>query len=185
MNLKYDKTLGYYYFLQNGKKIYHHRYVAEQIIGRKLNRDEVVHHKDHIRTNNTVENLLVFRTEKDHALHHAYKNIELIKHDDNTYSFPINMIEKICINCGEKIKSHNEIFCSRKCHHDYGSDGMARNISYDVLKEDIRTMSFVALGKKYGVSDNAVRKWCVFHNLPRTLKEKKEFFKNTPSSSIG
>jgi transposase-like protein len=25
--------------------------------------------------------------------------------------------------------------------------------------EDVRTMSFVAVGRKYGVSDNAVRKW--------------------------
>jgi uncharacterized protein YjcR len=27
------------------------------------------------------------------------------------------------------------------------------------LEEDLKTMSMVATGKKYGVSDNAVRKW--------------------------
>ena len=31
--------------------------------------------------------------------------------------------------------------------------------SYEQLMEDVRTMSFVAIGRKYGVTDNAVRKW--------------------------
>ena len=31
--------------------------------------------------------------------------------------------------------------------------------SYDQLKEDVRTMSMLAVGRKYGVSDSAVRKW--------------------------
>lgn len=31
----------------------------------------------------------------------------------------------------------------------------------------IRTMSFVDIGKKYNVSDNAIRKWCDNYNLPR------------------
>ena len=35
------------------------------------------------------------------------------------------------------------------------------------LKNMIRTMSFVDIGKKYNVSDNAIRKWCDNYNLPR------------------
>lgn len=31
--------------------------------------------------------------------------------------------------------------------------------SYEQLKADLQTMSFCAVGRKYGVSDNAVRKW--------------------------
>jgi transposase-like protein len=31
--------------------------------------------------------------------------------------------------------------------------------SYDQLMEDVKSMSMVAVGRKYGVSDNAVRKW--------------------------
>jgi hypothetical protein len=31
--------------------------------------------------------------------------------------------------------------------------------SYEQLKSDLSAMSFVAVGRKYGVSDNAVRKW--------------------------
>ncbi len=31
--------------------------------------------------------------------------------------------------------------------------------SYEQLKADVSSMSFLAVGRKYGVSDNAVRKW--------------------------
>ena len=31
--------------------------------------------------------------------------------------------------------------------------------SYEQLLDDVRTMSFLAVGRKYGVTDNAVRKW--------------------------
>ena len=34
------------------------------------------------------------------------------------------------------------------------------------LKKMIRTMPFTHIAKKYGVSDNSVRKWCKLENLP-------------------
>jgi len=39
------------------------------------------------------------------------------------------------------------------------------------LKELIRTESFVQIGLAFGVTDNAIRKWCVGYNLPKTKKE--------------
>ena len=35
------------------------------------------------------------------------------------------------------------------------------------LKNLIRTLSFVQIGKIYGVTDNSIRKWCDKYNLPR------------------
>ena len=35
----------------------------------------------------------------------------------------------------------------------------------------IRKMSFLSIGRKYDVSDNAIRKWCDQYSLPRTKKE--------------
>ena len=43
------------------------------------------------------------------------------------------------------------------------------------LKQEIRNYSFVELGKKYNVSDNAIRKWCKFYNLPSKRKEIKSY----------
>lgn len=42
-------------------------------------------------------------------------------------------------------------------------------------KQLIRNNSFVAIGKLYGVSDNAIRKWCKWENLPYKVKEIKSY----------
>ena len=35
--------------------------------------------------------------------------------------------------------------------------------SYGELKRDVELMGYVATGKKYGVSDNSIRKWLKFY----------------------
>ena len=42
------------------------------------------------------------------------------------------------------------------------------------LKRLIRIMSFTTIGKQYGVSDNAIRKWCKSYNLPYKSNEIKK-----------
>jgi len=34
---------------------------------------------------------------------------------------------------------------------------------YEILLDDIKNLGYVKTGKKYGVSDNAVRKWLKFY----------------------
>ena len=43
------------------------------------------------------------------------------------------------------------------------------------LKNLIRTVPFITIGKQFGVSDNAIRKWCKIENLPYTKKEIKSY----------
>lgn len=45
----------------------------------------------------------------------------------------------------------------------------------EILKEEIRQYSFTALGKKYSVSDTAIRKWCITYGLPSKSKEIKGY----------
>ena len=46
-----------------------------------------------------------------------------------------------------------------------------KRIPKDELKKLIRIKSFTSIGKMFNVTDNAIRKWCDFYNLPRTKKE--------------
>lgn len=46
--------------------------------------------------------------------------------------------------------------------------------SKEVLINDFKELkSFLKVGKKYGVSDNGIRRWCEHYNIPR---EKKKLF---------
>ncbi len=57
-----------------GKHI--HRIVAEEKIGRKLKKGEVVHHIDGNKQNNTPDNLMVFSSQAEHARWHKEHDIE-------------------------------------------------------------------------------------------------------------
>lgn len=82
-----------------------------------------------------------------------------------------NAIKKFyCVDCGKEI-SFGSIRCN-DCSSKYRKKNLSNiPISRDELKEDIRTMSFVDIGKKFGLSDNAIRKWCDKLNLPRKKRD--------------
>ncbi len=73
-----------------------------------------------------------------------------------------------CLHCGKEFVPNYEsqLYCSQPCGvHSKGRPGPRaerRKVprpSYQELMQDLETMSFVAIGRKYGVSDKAVRKW--------------------------
>lgn len=76
-----------------------------------------------------------------------------------------------CSLCG-KVINRGAIHCT-ECSH-----LMSRKVSRpsrEILKDKIRSFSFVALGKEYGVSDTAIRKWCKQYNLPHQSSKIKQF----------
>lgn len=58
-----------------GTDIHVHRAVAEEQLGRKLVRGEVVHHDDENRHNNHPSNLIVFPSQAVHARHHKLDHL--------------------------------------------------------------------------------------------------------------
>lgn len=74
-----------------------------------------------------------------------------------------------CIDCGKPvgIKSTRCSSCASAYRRKVEHSGAANNISREDLKRRIRTESFLGIAKDFGVSDNAIRKWCDFYHLPR------------------
>ena len=81
---------------------YEHVLVAEEKLGRYLNDGEVVHHIDKNKYNNSVENLIVFKTNSDHASFHS-GNKDLFLEGD--VYITLNKLEEyiICPNCLNKV----------------------------------------------------------------------------------
>lgn len=64
---------GYRVITIAGKQVMEHRIIMEKWLGRKLSAKEVVHHKNHIRTDNRIENLQLFNTHAEHIRIHFTK----------------------------------------------------------------------------------------------------------------
>lgn len=76
-----------------------------------------------------------------------------------------------CVDCGKEI-TYNATRCTN-CSHKMTF--VVEHPSREELKRLIRTTPFTVLGKQFGVSDNAIRKWCDVYNLPRKSLEIKSF----------
>lgn len=61
---------GYIWLNVDGRRIAEHRAVAEMALGRPLSSSEIVHHKDHNKTNNRVENLQIVSRSEHAKLHY-------------------------------------------------------------------------------------------------------------------
>lgn len=73
----------------------------------------------------------------------------------------------ICKNCGKEFYPHicsPGKYCSQKCSHK--SQQRVNRPSKEELQTLIQNMSFVAIGKKFGVSDNTIRKWAKSYGIP-------------------
>ncbi len=75
---------------------------------------------------------------------------------------------RACLYCAAEFipRYPTHRYCSQECGvHSKGSGEPRpdrRKVArpcYEQLQSDVQSMSFVAVGLKYGVSDNAVRKW--------------------------
>jgi hypothetical protein len=60
---------AYWYVSVQGTQIGFHRYIMELHLGRKLSRDEIVHHIDYDPLNNDPENLTVLSPSEHQRLH--------------------------------------------------------------------------------------------------------------------
>ena len=85
-----------------------------------------------------------------------------------------------CLWCGHEFipRYTTHRYCSPSCgQHSKGpreprpERRKVERPSYEQLMTDLETMSFLAIGRKYGVSDNAVRKWVRWYEYQREIEE--------------
>jgi len=63
---------GYIQIRLDFKWEFEHRLVVENFIGRILEPEEVVHHIDFNKSNNSINNLMIFPSQKEHSSFHIY-----------------------------------------------------------------------------------------------------------------
>lgn len=78
-----------------------------------------------------------------------------------------------CTDCHRLIPANTKhglcVKCVHKIHH------RCEHPTKELLIEQLKTSNPYAIGKIYGVSDNAVRKWMESYGIPRKKKEWKEY----------
>lgn len=134
-----------------------HRLVLQTFRPHKNFGEMDVNHKDGVKTNNNLENL-EWMTHKEN-IRHAWKTGLMGEIKPKEFG---NCAE--CDNRFEKLKRVSK-YCSVECSNKGDRKVKNRPTSeelYDLLKGN----PFTKVGEMYGVSDNAVRKWCKSYGIP-------------------
>lgn len=136
--------------------VYQHIVVAEEMIGRSLLPNEEVHHLNGVRDDNRQENLLVLESSQHTKLHNWLRSCG-IDLEGSIANRVKTEKPKYCIFCKTGIISTGcEKFCSMTCYHSFSAKDRP---TLQELESLLENMSMEAIGRKYGVSGNAVKKW--------------------------
>ena len=140
--------------------VYEHVYLTEIMIGRSVKSNEVIHHLDGNPMNNRFGNLLILDDRQHLKLHKWLSNgasgIEKLC-GNRSNSGKSKVITPTFCPCGATLQEKQKKFCNNDC----STEHRRKNIpSKEQLIEDwCEYANFSAIGRKYDVSNTAVKKW--------------------------
>ena len=154
---KVDSTLGYLYFMDrnhplasNIGRVWMHRHIMSVEIGRWLSKTEVVHHNNGDKSDNSIDNLTMFRDVSEHSKHHQNDVPPIVC--------------KQCHVIFQPDQNGGRMYCSTKCSH----KSTRRTV---VTKKELQKLVWEKpledIGKQFGVSGRAVGKWCQKWNVQK------------------
>ena len=159
---EYNQTCGGDYQTVGQKLTYEQVQEIQNILIK--DKEGLISHKDLAEKYNvsadTIRDINVGRTWFSEELNYP---LHLSKYDSR------NGKKFYCECCGKQISQNSNkcIDCYRKSQN----EALQQRVSREELKELIRNESFTDIGKKFHVTINAVKKWCIKYNLPSKKKD--------------
>lgn len=116
---------------------------------------------------------------EDYLITNLFSKTDKIIESENNYkerneSYLKNITHYYCPDCGREVSTKGAkcVECASK------SQRKVERPEREKLLELIQTQSFCEIGRIYGVTDNAIRRWCKSYDLPSTKYELEEYNKN-------
>lgn len=85
-------------------------------------------------------------------------------------------VKHCCTSCGKELYEKSKTGLCSVCYNKT-TRVVERPEPVQLAKEIIES-SFCAVGRKYGVSDNSIRKWCIAYGMPTKKDELKQWLSN-------
>lgn len=127
-----------------------------------------IEHKNGIHNDNRIENL-AFLCPNCHALTDTYKGKNV-----KTYKDVEQKQTNTCLDCKKDITKNS--FRCEECQKIKAR--VVERPSYEQLKKELTTSNYLAMGRKYSVSDNTIRKWMRWYEKREVKQETEDELNN-------
>ena len=122
-----------------------------------------------------IREALIARLERAKATGNPEPSLNIEEGAETRHVQPKSKKEKVlepkcCKYCGKELegRARQNKYCSQECAH--RANGSRRPDVLTLLEDFKELKSFVQVGHKYGVTDNAVRKWCRTYGILDKVK---------------
>ena len=163
--------VGYYQVRVNHHRVFVHRLVANAFYGTPIKKgslDTEIHHKNHDKSDNSINNLeVVTRKENidESVRYYSSKTTKKLRGKKITYRVipKINTICSTCNRCKKLLKSKKSRYCL-SCRAEL--DRVVKRPEADELFYLLMKYPFTFVGNLFGVSDKSIAKWCMRMEIP-------------------